>query len=246
MLITQAVILSVMLAGVFYFLTALRQVNGHYLNIVWINVIVQVAGVLAYLGVLFEASAQGVDPVMSLETRYAYWLLTTPFLVAVFPVFLRSRAVTGALVFKLVAADIVMLAAGYVGEASMANASALNPVSVFAFGIGLAAFVYLLFELFLNIGQSAVRQHKVLHDGVVLLVVFLAIGWSIYPVAYLLELLIGGPAIAQFSEFLFVVGNLVNKLLFGVLAVQLARRLSTIGELGDTRQDVWGRADVRA
>lgn len=243
MLVSQLAVALLMLSSLLFFFYALRKVAPHYASVVWVGIIVQIAGALVYSTVLFEAAAAQTDPVMSLETRYVYWMLTTPFLVAIFPLFLRARAITKALLVKLAIADLVMLAGGYVGEAAMAGPGPnLNLIAVIGFGVGLAAYVYLIFEILVNVSQAAVRRSQALHNGLFGLSIFLAVGWSIYPIAYVLELFVGGSELASISELVFVFGNLVNKLLLSILAASLALRLSAVGEFGKTEERAWGDA----
>lgn len=243
MLVSQAIVAVASLLALFYFFSALSRIAKPYAPIVWVALVVQIATGLIYASVIFQHGGLTHGATLSLDTRYVFWLLTTPFLVAIFPLFLRTHGVASSLVTRLVLADICMLAAGYVGESAMASSGAsLNWTSLLAFGVGLMFFVYLLFEILTNIDLVANNQNTALYRGILALAVFLGIGWSIYPIAYILNMIIGTAAIGEISELIYVMGDLVNKLLLSVLAVALALRLSELGEVGDEQEQLWGDA----
>ena len=74
--------------------------------------------------------------------RYVDWLLTVPLQVVEFYLILAAvTTVRGGVFFKLLISSLVMLIAGYLGEAGLA------PVLP-AFVIGCAAWLYIIYEIF--------------------------------------------------------------------------------------------------
>jgi sensory rhodopsin len=76
--------------------------------------------------------------------RYIDWLITVPLLMVEFYLILRAITnVSGGIFWRLMIGSIVMLAAGYMGEAGYINAK-------LGFIIGMAGWAYILYEIFMG------------------------------------------------------------------------------------------------
>jgi bacteriorhodopsin len=147
--------------------------------------------------------------------RYIDWLITVPLLMVEF--FLILSAITkvpGGVFWRLMIGTIVMLVGGYLGEAGYMNA-------LFAFIIGMAGWVFILWEIFLGeAGKiNAKSAPPAVQSAFSLMRWIVVLGWAIYPIGYFLGYLTGANP-AKSMELLNVVYNLadvVNKIAFGVV-----------------------------
>ncbi len=157
------------------------------------------------------------------EVRYLDWVLTVPLICLQFHLLLAAAGArpSGAMLWRLVGASLWMLAAGYVGQA-------VDPGESVVWGaastLGYAA---LLFEI--SFGEARyVSRHR--SDAPAqktfdLLFRFIFFGWAIYPLGYMTN---PGNLLAGWRSYLNVdvlynLGDMVNKIGFGLVVWNLAR-----------------------
>ncbi len=155
--------------------------------------------------------------------RYIDWLITVPLQIVEFYVILAAvTAVAAGLFWRLLVASLVMLVFGYLGEAEVMP-------YLPAFIIGMAGWLYILYEIFAGeaskansgsgnaAGQQAFRA----------LALIVTIGWAIYPLGYAIGYLMNdGGLTGQAAANLNLVYNLadfVNKIAFG-MAIYVAAK----------------------
>ncbi|MFL2824883.1 MAG: bacteriorhodopsin-like [Alphaproteobacteria bacterium] len=144
--------------------------------------------------------------------RYIDWLLTVPLQVVEFYLILAAvTAVRSAVFFKLLISSLVMLIAGYLGEAGIA------PVLP-AFVIGVAAWLYIIYEIFA--GETAKANsasgNAASQTAFSAMKWILTVGWAIYPIGYFLGYLGGGVDAASLN-LVYNLADFVNKILFGLV-----------------------------
>ena len=152
------------------------------------------------------------------EFRYIDWILTVPLMCVEF--YLLTK--TG--LSKMVSASLVMLVAGYLGEASVCSVFGTHSPAVWGLISGLAYF-YIVNEVYQgDVAKAAKKAGKNIHNANWLLLKFVVIGWGIYPLGYLI-----GTADGQWYSFLadlvnsdtrdliYNVGDAVNKIGFGLV-----------------------------
>ena len=152
------------------------------------------------------------------EFRYIDWILTVPLMCVEF--YLLTK--TG--LSKMVSASIVMLVAGYLGEASVCSVFGTHSPAVWGLISGLAYF-YIVNEVYQgDVAKAAKKAGNNIQNANSLLLKFVVIGWGIYPLGYLI-----GTADGQWYSFLadlvnsdtrdliYNVGDAVNKIGFGLV-----------------------------
>ena len=152
------------------------------------------------------------------EFRYIDWILTVPLMCVEF--YLLTK--TG--LSKMVSASVVMLIAGYLGEASVCSVFGTHSPAVWGLISGLAYF-YIVNEVYQgDVAKAAKKAGKNIQNANSLLLKFVVIGWGIYPLGYLI-----GTADGQWYSFLadlvnsdtrdliYNVGDAVNKIGFGLV-----------------------------
>jgi sensory rhodopsin len=197
-------------------------------------VITFVAAILYYVMkdvVQFPGGAITADDVeATAPLRYIDWLITTPLLLIEFVLIVAlAGAVKKGLLTKIVIADIIMIVTGYLGEMGEPGSVA----NVIYFVISSAAWIYIIFVI-LKINVAGAPDH--VQSAVRIMRLFVIIGWAIYPIGTALQefLEIGGADIAiaaSVAACIYVVADVVNKVGFGIIAVNAAKKSSVARQL---------------
>ena len=120
-------------------------------------------------------------------------------------------AVAGRVFWNLLIASLVMLIAGYLGEAGYINA-------MLGFIIGIAGWIYILYEVFSGeAGKMAAKSgNKALVTAFSAMRMIVTIGWAIYPLGYVFGYLTGGVD-ANSLNVIFNLADFINKIAFGLI-----------------------------
>jgi len=157
--------------------------------------------------------------------RYIDWSLTVPLQMIEF--FLILQAVkpdlSSGMFFRLLVGTVVMLLFGYMGEALI-----INPWA--GFGVGMAGWVFILYEIFLGEGGQAAAQAKEISEAVQsafgTMRFIVTVGWSIYPLGYFFGYLMGAVADSPLN-LIYNLADFVNKIWF-CLAIWNAAKKETL------------------
>ena len=144
--------------------------------------------------------------------RYVDWLLTVPLQMLEFYFILSAvRKVPTGIIWRLLIGTIVMLSAGYLGEAGMINPTA-------GFVVGMAGWIYILFEIFSGeAGRAAAKGgNKAVATCFGAMRMIVTIGWAIYPLGYVFGYLAGGID-SNTLNIIYNLADFVNKLAFGLV-----------------------------
>ena len=150
--------------------------------------------------------------------RYIDWILTVPLQMIEFYLILAAcTAVAGSLFRKLLFGSLVMLIGGFLGEAGV---MAVWP----AFIIGMAGWLYMIYELYLGEGKSAVSTASVaVNSAYKAMMAIIVFGWAIYPAGYFAGYLMGGEGVyASNLNIIYNLADFVNKILFGLIIWHVA------------------------
>ena len=143
--------------------------------------------------------------------RYIDWLITVPLQIVEFYVILAAvTTVAVGLFWRLLVASLVMLVFGYCGETGALN-------TTLAFVIGLAAWLYIVYEIFAgeaskaNAGSGNAAGQAAFNA----LRLIVTVGWAIYPLGYAIGYF-GGGVDAGALNLIYNVADFVNKIAFGM------------------------------
>ena len=144
--------------------------------------------------------------------RYIDWLITVPLQMIEFYLILAAvRKVPGGIFWRLLIGSLVMLVGGYMGEAGYIN-------SLLGFIIGMAGWLYILYEVFSGeAGKAAAKSgNKGLVTAFSAMRMIVTIGWAIYPLGYVFGYLTGGVD-ANSLNVIYNLADFINKIAFGLV-----------------------------
>ena len=146
-----------------------------------------------------------------LVLRYIDWLITVPLQVSEFYLILAAVGVVSAALFwKLFGASIIMLVAGFLGEAGHANAELM-------LAIGVAAWLYIIYEIWAgDAKKSAETASEGTQFAFKAMALILTVGWAIYPIGYFFGNVLDNVDIDALN-ILYNVADVVNKTAFGMM-----------------------------
>ena len=143
--------------------------------------------------------------------RYIDWLLTVPLQMIEFYLILAAvTAVAGGLFLQLLLGSLVMLIFGFMGEAGIMAAMP-------AFIIGMLAWIYMIYVLYMGAGRAAVATTsasvQTAYNSMLWIIV---VGWAIYPAGYVFGYLMGAVDSSTLN-LIYNLADFVNKILFGLV-----------------------------
>jgi bacteriorhodopsin len=144
--------------------------------------------------------------------RYIDWLITVPLLMLEFYFVLAAvRKISGGIFWRLLIGSIVMLVGGYLGEAGYIN-------KMLGFVIGIAGWVYILYEIFSGeAGKAAAKSgNKALVTAFGAMRMIVTVGWSIYPLGYIFGYMNGGADVNTLNV-IYNAADFLNKIAFGLI-----------------------------
>ena len=207
---------AAMLAATAFFFLERSSVNGKWKTSLTVAGLVTGIAFWHYLYMRGMWIETGTSPTVY---RYIDWLLTVPLQVVEFYLILAAvTTVRGGVFFKLLIGSLVMLIAGYLGEAGLA------PVLP-AFVIGCAAWLYIIYEILAGETSkiNAASGNVASQTAFSAMKWILTVGWVIYPVGYYLGYL-GSGVDANSLNLVYNLADFVNKILFGLVIFVAASR----------------------
>jgi len=160
--------------------------------------------------------------------RYVDWILTVPLLlVEVIAVLALAKEASKSLITRLVPASAAMIILGYPGEISSNNGTKV------LWGIlSTIPFLYILYVLFVELGKSLERQPAGVAATVGRLRLLLIATWGVYPISYLIPVLVKNPSMAQVASLFtdrqigYTIADVLAKCVFGLTIYKIARMKS--------------------
>jgi bacteriorhodopsin len=159
--------------------------------------------------------------------RYVDWILTVPLMCVEFYLITRKAGAKIGLLWKLIAASLVMLVTGYFGE------TIYRDNSVFWGTVSGLAYFYIVYLIwFGEVSQLAQSAGPQVAKATRVLAWFVLVGWAIYPLGYILGTpgglfgmqLCSDPAAATASmDIVYNIADAVNKIGFGLVIYGLSR-----------------------
>merc|ERR1712079_691723 len=204
------------------FLMESRTVGAHWKTSMNVGALVTLVAAVHYFYMREFWVKIGKSPILY---RYIDWSITVPLQMIEFYLILSAvqKNISAAMFWRLLVGTVVMLAAGYMGEAGFVNAWA-------GFIVGMAGWGFILFEIFMGeAGQVAasgdnVNEHVKKSYSTMRFIV--SVGWSIYPLGYFSGYLLGGVD-DSILNLVYNLADFVNKIAF-CLAIWASAKASTL------------------
>ena len=205
--------MALVAATAFFFLET-QRVSAKWKTSLTVSGLVTLVAAVHYFYMRDVWVATGETPTVY---RYIDWLITVPLLMVEFYIILRAiGAVSAGIFWRLMIGSIVMLVAGYMGEAGYINAWA-------GFIVGLAGWAYILYEVFAGeAGKLAADKAPAsVQSAFSTMRWIVTIGWAIYPLGYFFGYLTGS-ADVEMLNIIYNFADVLNKIAFGVIIWNVA------------------------
>ena len=156
--------------------------------------------------------------------RYVDWLLTVPLLLLeTIAVLNLASGERKHLVSRLVPASALMIILGYPGEIT----AEVGPKMVWG-ALSTIPFLYILYILFVELTKSLAGQPGQVAATVARLRLLLIATWGVYPISYLLPVIMGADAAGGATAFVgrqvgYTIADVLAKCLFGLTIYKIAR-----------------------
>lgn len=210
-----------MLASTVFFFIERNSVKASWRTSITISGLVTGIAFVHYMYMREVWVSTGTSPTVY---RYIDWLLTVPLLMIEFYFILSAvKKVSSGIFWRLLVGSLVMLVGGYLGEAGYINITA-------GFVIGMAGWIYILYEIFSGEAAKEAAKLKGPVNGCFNFCKWVVtLGWSIYPLGYLFGYMIGGTDEASLN-IIYNLADLLNKTIFGLVIYQTAKNLTPAGK----------------
>ncbi|RMG69576.1 MAG: rhodopsin [Bacteroidetes bacterium] len=228
--------MSMFAASVFFFFER-QQVSGKWKTSLLVSgLITMIAAVHYYymrdyyleMSAAAEAAGRvlGFGEASPTQFRYIDWTLTVPLMCVEFFLLLRPYGAKTSLMWRLIGYSVVMLVAGYIGEAFAATAGNPGMHSIIWGVISTLGYVGIVYEATAGTVKKLAdaSSNPDVGRAVRLLRNFVVVGWAIYPIGYML---MPGNLLAGFNDVLNIdliynIGDAVNKIGFGLVVYSVA------------------------
>jgi bacteriorhodopsin len=152
--------------------------------------------------------------------RYVDWTLTVPLMCVEFYLLTKPFGAKGSTLFKLIIASLVMLVTGYIGETSGIDNNVMWGI------LSTIGYLYIVYEVFFgDVAKLAKNSNSpALGQAMFLLKIFITLGWSIYPIGYMVlpgNLLSGAFEVSSIDLF-YNLADAINKIGFGLVIYSVA------------------------
>ena len=208
------VISMCMVAATAFFFLETNNVSGKWKTSLALGGLVCLVAAVHYFYMREVWVTTGATPTVY---RYVDWLITVPLQMIEFYIILAAVATVSAGIFwRLLIGTLVMLVAGYAGEAGFINAWA-------GFIVGLAGWAYILYEIFAGEASkiSAESAPESVQSAFNTMKWIVTIGWAIYPLGYFFGYMSGGASM-EMLNIIYNLADVLNKIAFGVIIWNVA------------------------
>ncbi|MFO8027285.1 MAG: bacteriorhodopsin [Opitutales bacterium] len=210
-----------MAGGAAYFLFMKDQISPRYRSTMVVSGVILLIAALNYFYMKewYAASVLAGDNSFPTSYRYIDWILTTPLMLMKFPLLLGLGGKGTSFMNKLIVLDVLMILFGFFGEILIDIP--LIHYSFFAAGITCwLGILYLLITATRNLPE---RFPLAVRKCVKVMALFVAVGWTIYPLGYILPSF-GLPQ--DVRELVYNVGDIINKVGLAVVVYIAAAKMT--------------------
>ena len=211
-----------MAAGALLFAAWMRNPRGVPVWEYIVAIVIPVWSGLAYLAMAFGYGTVEVAGQTTYWARYADWVVTTPLLLAALWMTATTRADKSphaATLVALVAADVVMILCGLVGDLSE------GPARLVYYGVGVAALVLIFWIVWGPLRRVAEAKDAEVGSAYRTVAAYLGLFWVGYPLTWILGPSGLGLVGQTVDTTLFVLLPVFSKVGFSILDLGLLRKM---------------------
>jgi sensory rhodopsin len=210
-----------MLAASIFFFFERGQVAGKWKTSLLVSGLITFIAAVHYYYMRDYFAATGNTPV---TLRYIDWTLTVPLMCLEFYLLLKPAGAKSSFMWKLIAASVLMLVAGYIGEARNPNGDTTHNV---LWGvISTIGYLYILYSAWFGEAKQLADSSNspAVKKGITALAWFVLVGWAIYPIGYMCAP--GGWLSSTFKpedvNLFYNLADAINKIGFGLVVYGIA------------------------
>lgn len=209
-----------MLAASIFFFFERGQVEGKWKTSLLVSGLITGIAAVHYYYMRDYYAATNETPT---ALRYIDWTLTVPLMCLEFYLLLKPAGAKSSFMWKLIAASVLMLVAGYIGEAFTDGSTGH---SVLWGVISTVGYVYILYSAWFGEAHklAASSNSSSVQKGIRALAWFVLVGWAIYPIGYMA--MPGGWLSGVFKptdiNLFYNIADAINKIGFGLVVYGIA------------------------
>ena len=213
-----------MLAASVFFLFERGSVDGKWKLSLLVSGLITGIAAVHYYYMRDYYMATGENPT---ALRYIDWTLTVPLMCVEFYLLTKVAGAKSSLLWKLIGASVLMLVAGYIGEAF--NPEGGSTAHSVKWGvISTVGYVYILYTAWYGevANLAASSGNEAVKTGVRTLAWFVLVGWAIYPIGYMcmpggwLNTSLGWDSTNV--DLFYNIADAINKIGFGLVVYSIA------------------------
>jgi len=215
--------MAMMAASVFFFFDR-GSVDGKWKLSLLVSGLITFIAAVHYYYMRDYYLATGENPT---ALRYIDWTLTVPLMCVEFYLLTKAAGAKIGLLWKLIFASVLMLVAGYIGEAFNPEGGSTSH-SVMWGVISTIGYIYILYTAWFGevANLSAGSNSEVVKKGVRTLAWFVLVGWAIYPIGYMCMpggwLNTGLGWSSETVDLFYNIADAINKIGFGLVVYSIA------------------------
>jgi bacteriorhodopsin len=209
-----------MLAASVFFFFQIQQVDAKWKNSLLVSALITGIAAVHYYYMRDYYNATNETPV---ALRYIDWTLTVPLMCLEFYLLLKPAGAKTSFMWKLIIASVVMLVAGYIGEAftdeTMGHSVLWGVIST-------VGYVYILYSAWFGEARQLAdsSNNPAVQKGIQALAWFVLVGWAIYPIGYMAMPggWLSGVLKPTDINLFYNVADAINKIGFGLVVYGIA------------------------
>ncbi|WP_162340405.1 bacteriorhodopsin [Cyclobacterium salsum] len=206
-----------MFASAIFFLVERGSVDGKWKTSLLVSALITGIAAVHYYYMRDFYLETGQSPT---AFRYVDWTLTVPLMCVEFYLLTKPFGAKGSTLFKLILASLIMLVTGFIGETSGIENNVMWGI------LSTLGYLYIVYEVFAgDVAKLAkTSQSPALSNAMFLLKIFITLGWSIYPIGYMVlpgNLLSGAFEVSSIDLF-YNLADAINKIGFGLVIYSVA------------------------
>jgi sensory rhodopsin len=213
-----------MLAASLFFIIERGQVMDKWKTSLTVSALITFIAAVHYFymrGVWLETATSPT------QFRYIDWTLTVPLMCVEYYLILRPAKASTGMLYRLLFGSVVMLVAGYIGEAVVPSQNVMWGV------ISTVGWALIIYEVYFGEAskKAAASDSESLKSGYSALRWFTLVGWAIYPIGYMmlpgniLSGLVGDMDLSKTSpvDLAYNIADAINKIGFGLVVYTIAK-----------------------